>query len=199
LRLLAVAALLGVTTATSAHFVEPILFTISKGRLSAIEGGLVYSKGNVARSENLTMTLSLRMPKNRAPVQIIVSARTGKGIRLSAIQGKTTSPLPLKFEEGFEGINRSGDMEPGYTLRVVEHDFDGDKVPEVVVAVGDGLVNLAVNVFKAAGANTWKRVGDFEGQQRAILERDTIVLPYGSQGLFSEYRWKGGKFVQTNG
>ena len=70
---------------------------------------------------------------------------------------------------------------------------------EVVVAVGDGLVNLTVNVFKATGSNAWKRVGEFEGQQQATLERNRIILPYGSQGLFTEYCWKGGKFVQTNG
>lgn len=31
-------------------------------------------------------------------------------------------------------------------MQVAEHDFDGDDIPEIVVAVGDGMLDMALNV-----------------------------------------------------
>ena len=90
---------------------------------------------------------------------------------------------------------------------MAEHDFDHDGTPEIVVAVGDGLANLVVNVVKyhapssskdAKRLENWSVVGSFTGQQKAQIEGDTITLPIGSQGLYKEYTWVKRKFFETN-
>jgi hypothetical protein len=92
-------------------------------------------------------------------------------------------------------------------VQVAEHDFDRDGTPEIVVAVGDGLINLVVNVvsyhapqsMKDVGrVENWSLVGSFTGQQKALIQGDTISLPYGSQGLYEEYTWVKQKFIKTN-
>lgn len=83
------------------------------------------------------------------------------------------------------------------TMQVCEYDFEKDGKSEIVVAYGDGLTYLQVFVYKKIG-NEYKEIGDFEGQEFCNLSAGEVILPYGSQGLFTSYKLTGGKFVQTN-
>jgi hypothetical protein len=105
----------------------------------------------------------------------------------------------MSIENGFN----DGELEENYFIQIATYDFDGDKNPEIIVAVGDGLVNLNVNVFKfiaplnqlnASKEENWKLIGNFQGQEQIIIENKKISVPYGSQGLFDEYIYSNGKF-----
>jgi hypothetical protein len=41
---------------------------------------------------------------------------------------------------------KAGEINQGCYVQVAEHDFDGDDIPEIVVAVGDGMLDMALNV-----------------------------------------------------
>lgn len=91
-------------------------------------------------------------------------------------------------------------------FQVGEHDFDQDGSPEIVVAFGDRLVSLAINIFKlypsknntVIGDKNIKLVGKFtEGQSYVFVKKNEIVLPIGGQGLFIEYQWIGNGFKRT--
>jgi Effector-associated domain 11 len=95
----------------------------------------------------------------------------------------------------------------GYYFQIAEHDFDGDNNPEIIVAYGDHLIDLHINIFKyhapqSAAAierpQNYELVARLQGQENSVLEGNKIILPFGSQGLFEEYAWVDGKFVQTN-
>ncbi len=141
------------------------------------------------------------------PTELIIGQDHPNGTKILAIFPRYGVHLPLQFADDFEGFNEFGDINEGYYLQVAEHDFDNDGEPEIVVAVGDGLVNLSINIVKyhaplstedAGRDENWELVGTFSGQENAVMDGNTISLPYGSQGLFTEYTWVKNKFIQTN-
>lgn len=105
------------------------------------------------------------------------------------------------------GINEWGDCDEGYYVQVATHDFDNDKNPEIIIAVGDGHIDMSVNVIKyhpptneedAFRTENWSVVANFQGQGKIHINEQVITVPIGSQGLFDEYTWVNGKFVKTN-
>lgn len=105
------------------------------------------------------------------------------------------------------GMNEWGECNQGYYVQVATHDFDGDKNPEIIIAVGNGLFDMSVNVIKyhppinsddAIRNENWSIVANFEGQDKIYVENGVITVPIGSQGLFDEYTWLNGKFVKSN-
>ena len=75
-------------------------------------------------------------------------------------------------------------------------DFDNDKKPEIIVAAGDALTNLEVSIFKYTGEKdkVYKEIGYIGGQSKIIITKNkTIEAPYGSQGLFEQYKYSKGK------
>jgi hypothetical protein len=49
-------------------------------------------------------------------------------------------------------------------------------------------------------ATTFQLIGEMTGQSKAFIhEGGTIICPYGSSGLFFEYRWQYGAFSEGEG
>jgi hypothetical protein len=145
-----------------------------------------------------TADITLPFPNvTRKPASIRIGKQNPHGVRVTFVRGDGNQVLPLNFGKEFRGLTPDGDLAADYVLHAGTFDFDRDGTPEVVVVVGDTLTDLAVNVFRLNTKKQFVRVGTFEGQQKAILEGNAVVLPYGSKGLFFEYRWKNGKFIQT--
>lgn len=79
-------------------------------------------------------------------------------------------------------------------------------IPELVLVAGDDVIDLVVNILKYKPSSKrghvpqsldWQLLGSFSGQRHVDIEKNTITLPYGSQGLFDEYRLIKGKFVKS--
>lgn len=176
-----------------------LLTRLTDGKESSVTGAVIFGKTPV-RSAN--MTLHLRA-KHRPTILVI--SRNGKGVLnlFTPYQGKRLT-LPVVFSEGFEGISQNGRLEKGFFVQAAEYDITGDKEPEIVIAVGDSLVNLEVNIFQyqspkdGKGVGSWKRIGSFSGQSKAVVEGNSIFLPYGSQGLFEQHQWKANRFAKVN-
>lgn len=94
-----------------------------------------------------------------------------------------------------------------------EYDFNRDGRPELILALGNHLDELHLNVFaydppRAPSKDyfelcdqvkkAWKLVGVCEGQSVAeIAEDGAVIMPYGTKGLYREYRWKNGRMVES--
>ncbi|HHY91459.1 MAG TPA: zinc ribbon domain-containing protein, partial [Clostridiales bacterium] len=89
-----------------------------------------------------------------------------------------------------------GELDWGYMIQAAVVDFGNDGKKEFVIAIGDGLVNLGVSVFEIEYYHDYfrfKEIGFFEGQEKAyIKENESIILPYGGQGLSTEYLYRYG-------
>jgi len=97
-------------------------------------------------------------------------------------------------------------LDRGHIAQVVVKDVTNDGVPEVLVAFGNGFSSLQVLIFGFNALGRKSRqitkesfclLGRFQGQSKGVVqEGGTLILPYGSQGLFSEIKWTGGGFEQ---
>ena len=182
----------------------PLLQRVVRSRLAPLTASRCWGK-----TPDKDVTLPLHYHTRVRPESIVIGRDHPNGTRFLALFPHEGVPLPVEFGKEFGGFDDYGDLKPGYTVQIGEYRFarDGGE-PELVVAVGDGLTDLAVNVLRyhapraakdAARVTNWVREGTFTGQAKAILDGDTIELPYGSQGLYEAYRYRNGKFVKTNG
>lgn len=108
----------------------------------------------------------------------------------------------------FEGyIGEDGSLCEMCCIEAGLYDFDNDDFGEIIVCISDGIIDMYVFVFKYTPSKDnalqgtkreWKVVGAFTGQSKIYIDKKSIILPYGSQGLFTGYEWKNGKFVEIN-
>ncbi|MFZ4699122.1 MAG: hypothetical protein ACOYMG_03645 [Candidatus Methylumidiphilus sp.] len=112
--------------------------------------------------------------------------------------------LPVDLGDAF---NNYGDLQDGCYLQAAEYDFNSDGNPELIVAASCDSATLYVNVFmfnakmaaKDAGrADNWRLIGKFQGQFKMTVHDNIVELPYGTAGLFAEFRLVNNRFVETN-
>ncbi len=139
------------------------------------------------------------------PTAILLGQRQPHGVNIVALFGDYAFDLPVDFGEEADGFDDHGDLKPDWRVQAAVHDFDGDGVPEVLIAVGDGLVTLTVHVFayddpgseKDLFQNSnWRLIGRIWGQEKAIVRGRSIEVPIGSQGLFERHEYRDGRFVE---
>ncbi len=80
-------------------------------------------------------------------------------------------------------------------IKVYEYDFDSDGQNEIIVVNSPEYSLLTVEVFKYSGGLK-ERVGKFIGQFDIVLDKNTVFLPFGSQGMGAEYLYKNGSFFE---
>lgn len=190
------------TSNTSSPLLGRLLHLVDEsGKIRPLPNSRTWGKNSF---ENISLPLSYQ--SDVRPESLIVGRNTPNGTRFLASFPGVAVNLPLEFSKNFEGFNRWGEINQGYYVQVAEHDFDSDGVPEIVVAVGNEMLDMALNVVKyhapqspddAGRQENWELIGSFLGQEKAYLQQDTIELPFGTQGLFEEYTLKKGKFFQT--
>lgn len=113
--------------------------------------------------------------------------------------------LPLKLSLG---LNSFGDLEDPFSLEVAAHDFDGDGVPEIVVAIGNpASFLLEFNVIKyhppqsatdADRRENWSVLLSESGSQQVILSGADLDAPIGIRRFPNNYTLLRGKFVKTS-
>lgn len=95
-----------------------------------------------------------------------------------------------------------GELKEGNMIQVVFIDFDDDGKDEVVLAIGDGLVNLGVSIFKIDYDSkdlNFNELAFFRGQGEIHIDKNkSIEIPFGSKGLFEKYEYKNGIFIDMN-
>lgn len=166
-----------------------------------IPGSKVWGK-----TSERDMIFPLHFHSHIKPTYLLIGRDHPNGIRFLAMFPGYGVNLPLNFTKDFEGINEFGELKQGYYIQVAEHDFDHDGMPEIIIAIGDGLIDLSINIIKyhppqfsqdTDRESNWSLIGSYSGQAKAEIKGDTIQLFIGSQGLYDEYTWVKGKFMKT--
>ena len=120
------------------------------------------------------------------------------------------SNLPVELDgaciDGDRSVSGGGEVAEGCFVQAGTHDFDADGLPEIIIALGDGWMNLQVNVFSyhpparpadAIRPENWALVGHFSGQSKAVIDRQSVSLPFGSQGFEQKMVFIDGRFVEV--
>lgn len=178
-----------------------LLQLVVNSRLKPVPGSKVWGK-----TSSKDIVFPLHFHSHVKPNYLLIGRDHPNGMRFLAMFPGYGVNLPLKFDDGFEGFDEDGELKQGYYIQVVEHSFDHDGTPEIIIAIGNGSIDLSINVIKfhapqfaqdADREANWSLVGSYSGQARAEIKGDTIQIPIGSQGLFDEYTWVKGKFIKT--
>lgn len=185
------------------------VFTLS---LTNINGqDLIYGVENKiiwGKEDTKDVTLPLDFKTNVKPNQILIGYNSPNGTKFYVTfknLGVFVDLLNIISMEN--GLNEYGDCNEGYYIEVAAHDFDDDKNPEIIIAVGNGLFDMWINVIKyypplnpedAIRTENWTLVASFYGQNEIHIDKQVIHVPIGTQGLFTEYTWVNGKFIKTN-
>ena len=186
-----------------------IIFIIS---LTCVYGqDLIYGVENKiiwGKESTKDITLSLDFKTKVKPNQILIGYNSPSGTKFYVTfkdLGVFVDLLNIISMEG--GLNEYGDCDEGFYIEVATHDFDNDKNPEIIIAVGNGLFEMWVNIIKyhpplkpedAIRTENWTVVASFYGQNEIHIDKQVINVPIGTQGLFEEYTWINGEFVETN-
>ena len=149
------------------------------------------------------MELSLPYYARPKPGSLLVGLGHPNGFRFLALFPGRGVYLPLQIADAFRGFDDYGDLRPGYYAEVATHRFSLGGEPELVIAVGNGRTELAVNVFKyhapasakdAARPENWVVEGSFLGQAQAVIKEDSIAFPASAPKPGATYIWKQDRF-----
>lgn len=102
-----------------------------------------------------------------------------------------TLPVDFVCDSELSNILIDGydNIEEGIYVQIAEYDFIGDGIPEVIIAAGDGVAYMCMNIFKynppelEMKNEDWKLIGKFSGQDRAAIDGQSILFKHGSRGF----------------
>ena len=126
------------------------------------------------------------------PDNVLFLLRRGSpnGTNLTAVYGDAGENLLGTIPPAMRGFDEYGELEDGFSLQVAVRDLNGDKTPEVLVVTGDGaaILTAAVFIYTPRGSERFRCIGVIEGQNKLNVGANGLIsVPYGSQGLFTEY------------
>lgn len=183
-----------VTILTSVHGQELIL---------GADNSIIWGKESTS-----PVSLNLDFKSKIQPITMLVGYDNPNGTKFKISFKDLNVAVDLRYVISMKsGINEFGDCNEGYYVQVATYDFDNDKKPEIIIAVGNGLVDMSINVIKyhepttkedAIRTENWSIIANFQGQEKIHIQEQKIIVPIGSQGLYDEYSWLNGKFVKTN-
>ncbi|MBK1656431.1 hypothetical protein [Allochromatium vinosum] len=120
------------------------------------------------------------------------------------------SNLPVEFDgtciDGDRSVSGGGEVAESCFVQAGTHDFDADGLPELIIALGDGRMRLEVNVFSyhpparpadAIRPENWGLIGHFSGQSNAVIDGQSVALPFGSQGFEQKMVFVDGRFIES--
>ncbi len=151
-----------------------------------------------------TFTPKYLKAKLKPSFMIRVEGQTGLTIRPTVI-GTNEYAVPIADNFWFEDTKDQENF-----LQIGEHDFDNDKINEIVIAYGVRGAALKCYVLKyhepaniadASREQNWEVVGDFEYGYHdprfvSVAEDNKMSFPFGSQGASESFVFVSGKFVQ---
>lgn len=119
--------------------------------------------------------------------------------------------INTSLDLGFEDADyyKNGVLAPNATLQAATADLDKDGKDEIIVAVHDGVIDGTFSVLEPFNSldvgdgvvvdTLYNKVlGTQYFQSKIIVEQNGhIIVPIGSQGIFSEYALQNGKLIEV--
>ncbi len=137
--------------------------------------------------------------------KLILHFASPNGFGLFAEYGNGGTSIPVTLPEGCD--DGGGDLKSSCYGQLGLAKFDKEGNPDVVVAFGDGNMNLHVNVIRyhppgsandVSRSENWELIGSFEGQSKVLITDGDIQLPIGSNGSGNRFVFTEGKFLDFN-
>ncbi len=119
--------------------------------------------------------------------KISIATREEVGVYVNVVRNNVTKQL-VAIEGSEEVLEKT-------VIKVYEYDFDSDGQKELIVVHSPEFSITTVEVFRYSGGLV-ERVGNFSGEIDILLDKNTIHLPYGSQGLSNGYHYRDGAFFE---
>jgi hypothetical protein len=116
--------------------------------------------------------------------EVIISTQAN-ALLVRTKHGKEVEELLVYVDEAAQDIE----------IGVYEYDFDNDGSMEIIVADANEYFACNVHVYSYSGGLS-ELVGNFFGQEFINIENNILSLPFGSQGLASEYLYSNGAFFE---
>lgn len=149
--------------------------------------------------------LNLPLQLDGESVDLLIGMDSPNGVKVLTISQSLQQSwqLPLNAPQGASSpFDDFGDLRGGFSLFVQAYDFGNDSVPEVVLVASDGLLETYIwvysynYIFSEQDTSPLEQIWYGEGQSDVVLEKDKILLPFGSQGLFDEYVFRNNTFIK---
>ncbi|MET3697129.1 hypothetical protein SAMN05877753_1058 [Bacillus oleivorans] len=142
---------------------------------------------------------SLDIKLNDGKAELVIGLDNPNGIKIMMLHKDTGWYLDwMKYGES--PVYEFGTTESeSYAVQGTTYDFDKDGSDEIIISIGDGLVNGQMWIFKYHEI-TRNDVTPYEllltqsFQENVYIDENKVIIPYGSQGLFNEYTFFDGKF-----
>lgn len=148
------------------------------------------------------VTLPLEFGKDKAELIFGLDHPNGTKIHVYFPEDSFAWQLDMSIYDGSSVFENSGELEENYVLQGAQYDFDNDGIAELIIAAGDGLINLNVWVFSYTHVENVKKINPFRmelatyGQSNIYLDKNEIIFPYGSQGLYDSYKYVDKEFLK---
>jgi len=101
------------------------------------------------------------------------------------------------------GVEESGEDNQCIQLSFIDLDNDGKE--EIIILFGgyldDGLImDIYASIYKVTNTKevAFEKIGELESMFQIILKDSIFLCPYGSQGLYNEYRYQNGQLIETD-
>ncbi|CAN7747491.1 stalk domain-containing protein [Paenibacillus sp. LjRoot56] len=136
---------------------------------------------------------------------VVIGRDHPNGTKMNVIFNEDKFGWPLELDKGSSTdiFKPYGDLNDGFSIHAMLHDFDGDGNPEIVLTAGDGLVTGHVWVFSYTSVSDVSKINPLKLelsemiQQKVELDKNKLIIPYGSVGLFNEYDYTNGHFAKS--
>lgn len=146
----------------------------------------------------------LPMNFGKDKVELIFGLDHPNGTKILAMfpEESVAWPLDISMADGASVFDDYGEITENYKIQATQYDFDDDRLGELIIAVGDGLTDLNVWVFSYTHVDNVKKINPFlqelatTGQSNVLLDKNEILFPYGSQGLFDSYKYVDQMFMK---
>ena len=120
-----------------------------------------------------------------------ISRDSPNGTKVSAVAQQIGLNLAydIELDNAFDGF---GHLEEGYGIQVTCYDLDNDGIKEVIVSTGNQSHEMQSIIYRytKSADNPFEIVALIDGQEKMYIEDNGIItVPYGSKGLFDEYKY----------
>lgn len=157
-------------------------------------------------SKNKNIQVDLNNDGNLENINIGMDTPNGTKINVYFQESGYNLIYDMSLSENLNLFDEAGDVKENYFIHLDVFDFDNDFIPEIIVAIGDGLNELQVSILKYtnkiqdSNESPYKEIGSIIGQSNILIDEDekAILVPYGSQGLYDKYVYKDWKIVKSN-
>jgi len=119
--------------------------------------------------------------------------------KISIKPSQTTMSVYITSHQSKYRIFNEGDGEAleDIGMEIYEYDFDNDKNKELVVVYSTEYSIVEIFIYRNQNGFT-EKVAHFHAQFKMVLDKNTVIIPIGFQGLGREYIYLKNSFYKLN-